>query len=362
MSAHRAWRMAAIGASVFAVGMLALIARTLNTAGVFSEVTPRFAGVCQSVPGAAGASDIAVDGPAGIAFVAAATRRPHASTARDGLYLVSLAHPERGAARLGGVPKDFHPRGISLYRAPDGGRTLLAVNVRAHGEPSVDIFDVGERSAADGAPHVVLTERASLRSSLFGAPVGIAAVGPDRFYLANARAKGTGFIDLLRRYVTPRDADIVYYDGTRARVVGTDLGDVGGLALSADRTKLYVTQLFDRDLRTYAVQPLSGNLVLKDTYPLPAGLAGIEVDANGALWIAGHPKLFAYARFLRDPDVPSPSEVFRVTVAGGMPDGASPVYVGLGGRIGAAGVAVNADGTILIGSALQPKLLACRPQ
>ena len=157
----------------------------------------------------------------------------------------------------------------------------------------------------------------------------------------------------------PADADIVYYDGTRARVVAKGLRDADGLAVSPDGGRLYVTQTLDRAIRTYDIQPLSRGLVFDEAYALPAGLARIDVDAHGDLWVAGHPRLFAYADFARDPARPSPSEIFKVTVANGRPAGFSAIYTGLGNRIGAADVGVSADGQILIGSAFESKLLDC---
>ena len=197
---RRALRMAAIGGSVIAVGALALVLRTLNTAGMFLDVTPDFAGTCQTVSGVGAGQDIAVDRQLGLAFVASAVRRPNASDARDGLYVVAVGHPELGAMRLSGVPRDFHPRGISLYRGADGALTLMAVNRRKAGGASVDIFDVTAGFANDGTPRVVLAERASLRSSLFFAPRDVVAVAADRFYLSNAPELGTGFADVLASY------------------------------------------------------------------------------------------------------------------------------------------------------------------
>lgn len=362
---RRGWRIAAIGGSVLAVGVLALVARTLNTAGLFSSVVPGFAGTCQTVRGVVGAEDIAVDRRTGLAFLSATDRwardagRP---APQDGLYVMALDHPELGVRKLAGTPGDFHPHGISLYRAPDGALTLMAVNHRTNGTSSIDIFAVHERPQTDDMPDAMLTETASVQSSLLVRPNDVVATGPDRFYATNSRTSTTQLGRMLELWLQVPRADVVYYDGQRMRVAATGLRFANGLVLSADGRKLYVAETLGRDIRTYDVQPLSKRLTLAGTFALPAGLDNLDLDAAGNLWVAGHPKLFAYAHYATHPADPSPSEVFRVTLKNGMPNAFTAVYAGLGKRIGAASVGVHADGQLLIGSVFDDHVLDCTPR
>lgn len=360
---RRAWQIAAIAGSVVAVGALALVVRTLNTAGVFSSVTPAFAGTCQAVHGVVGAEDIAVDRRDGLAFISASDRRPgHPDAGRDGLYIMLIGHPELGVTRLSGTPKDFHPLGIDLYRDAHGELTLMAVNRRHEGQPSIDIFDVAVTKGADGSASAKLSERTSIRSSEIFSPNDVLAVGRNRFYVTNDHMSRTAFGNLLETYLQLPRANIVYYNGAFPRVAANGLRYANGLARSADGTRLYVAETLGREIDTYDVQAVTGRLTLVDHYSLPAGLDNITRDAEGRLWVAGHPKLFAYANYAKHPNEPSPSEIFRVTTKNGLPSGFTRVYVGLGKRIGAASVGVYAGGQLLIGSVFDDKILDCTPR
>jgi len=358
---RRGWRIAAVAGGIVAVGALALAFRTLNTAGLFSDVAPSFAGSCQTIKGVVGAEDIAIDRQAGLAFISATDRRAPKDkpSAQDGLYVFPLAHPELGVTRLSGTPKDFHPHGISLYRAPGGALTLMAVNHRASGESSVDIFGVTETKTANGTAVVTLKERGSVRSSLIFSPNDVAAVGPDRFYVTNDHTSRTDLGRMLEIYLLLPRANVVYYNGEVPRLAADGLHYANGIALSHDGSKLYVAETLGRAVRTYDVQPVSGSLVLKNEYSLPAGLDNIDVDASGNLWVAGHPKLFAFLDYAKDPAKPSPSEIFKVTAVNGVPASSTAIYTGLGKRIGASSVGAYADGQLLIGSVFDPKFLDC---
>ena len=360
---RHAWRIAAIAGSVVAERALALVIRTLNTAGVFTSVTPGFSGACQTIHGIAGAEDIAADRRDGLAFISATDRRPgHPDGGRDGLYILQIAHPDLGVTRLTGTPKDFHPLGIGLYRGRDGALTLMAVNRRHSGKPSIDIFAVTVTKAPDGSISAKLMERASIASSEIVSPNDVAAVGPDRFYVTNDHMSRTHFGTILETYLLLPRANIVYYNGNFPVVAAGGLRYANGLALSADGTKLYATETLGREIDTYDIQPITGKLSLAGRYSLPAGLDNITRDAEGQLWVAGHPKLFAFANYARHPNAPSPSEIFRVTTLNGLPSDFTPVYVGLGKRIGAASVGVYAGGQLLIGSVFDDKILACTPR
>ena len=97
--------------------------------GVFSSVKTGFFGSCKVVGNLPGVQDAEAAG--GMVFLSVGSARGPA--AADGIYALPLAG---GAPRkLAGAPADFHPRGIGLYRTPDGkGLFLMAVNRRRSGE------------------------------------------------------------------------------------------------------------------------------------------------------------------------------------------------------------------------------------
>ena len=112
----RAWRMTAI---MLVLGLVFFIGRILWANGLFSSVQTGFFGSCRALSSLPGVTDIEIAG--GTAFVAVANARGLSSA--DGIYTLPLSGGR--LTRLSGTPRDFHPRGIALYRVPDGSAVLL---------------------------------------------------------------------------------------------------------------------------------------------------------------------------------------------------------------------------------------------
>ena len=343
-------RAASILSVVLLIGALALVLRTLSAGGSFAEVRPGYTGRCVLAAKLA-VRDIAVDARTGLAFLAVAAPEP---AAEDGLYLVDPAHPTAPPTRLAGVPPGFHPKALALWRDAKGPLVLFAASPGPH-SGAVDIFSVHL-----GA-HPRLSETAEIGSSLFAHVRALAALDANRFYAVTAPRVAGDFLSLLRSYVTPAKGRIIFYDGQIPHIVAKGLRAPRGLALAADGSRLYVGLAISRVLESYTVEPFMGNLTLASRYPLPLAPGAITLYGRRALLIAGDPKLFARARFEHDPSHPSPSAVVRVELSGGLPQRVSQLYADLGHPIAAAGVAVQAGGHLLIGSALGRRLLNCKP-
>jgi hypothetical protein len=342
-----------------AVTFVAMIVRWLNAGGAFTEVKPGFAGSCTVIASASGPGAIAIDTDDRLAFVATADRRALAkatASPRDGLYSFALANPEAGLKKVAGTPKDFHPRSISLYRAPGGGLTLMAINVPPTGEPSVAIFDV---TVNDAIP--ALKERSAISSGFLVRPAGIAAVGPDRFYVTNSSTSVTGFGRFLETYALMPRANVLYFDGNLFRTVADDLSDAQGIFVSGDGAHVFVSSKEGRALYAFARGPLSGQLSPEGSLSIDAGLDGIGSDARGGLLVAGTPRPFDEERYRNDPaGHRAPSQVFAVTLRNGIPNSADALYTNKGDEISDAGTATaSANGHVFIGSALDKKILDC---
>ncbi len=209
---------AAISAgSVVLVGLLAVGFRTLNAYGVFTDVTPGFAGSCTAIAGVRGPEDIVIDAPSGLAFISAMDRRAFAAgkpSPQDGLFL--LRPSATAVSKLSGAPKDFHPHGISLVRDANGRLTLLAINHRADGSNSIEVFDVVTDSSA-----VSLRQTGSITSGQLVSPNAIAAVDGDHFYVVNDHGSSTAFGRTLEDLLLLPRADLLYFDGMVFHVVAS---------------------------------------------------------------------------------------------------------------------------------------------
>jgi arylesterase/paraoxonase len=348
-------RIAITTGAILIVGAAALTARTLIMGGMFADVTPGFSGTCKALNGITGAEDIAVDRQSGLVFLSASDRRANPPSSADGIYALSLAHPESGIVRLAGAPPDFHPHGISLFRAADGSLTLMAVNHLSTGGSAIDIFDV---SIGNGAAK--LSETGDIESDKLISPNDVAAVGKQQFYVTNDHGSHTQMGVTIENYLMLPRADVLYFDGMVFREVANDLVFANGIALSPDGSHLYVAETTARRLQTYARDAFSGRLTPENTLALPSGPDNIDVDLKGDLWVATHTKLFGVLTYAKDPSKPSPSEIYRVDVDKSIPQSVTPVYANLGQEIGAASVGTSADGHLFIGSIFDPKILDCR--
>ena len=352
MSLRPGTRAAITAVAVTVVIAIGLAIRSLIAFGVFDAVTPAYAGSCHEIRGVAGAQDIVIDEKLGVAFVSTSDvraglgeKRPNA----DGIYLLELEGPTR-LSKLPGAPVEFHPRGISLYRAPDGTLTLFAINHRSDGTSSIDTFEVRRQGNEIG-----LHEVGSIEGGELVSPSAIAAVDRDRFYVANDHTSRTAFGRMLDDWLILPRANVVYFDGLVFRTVAVRLNAPSGLVLSPNGRFLYVSETFNRRLDSYARRDLSGDLDPLNMLSIPANLGELRFDSTGNIWVAGDRAL----AMMTDRSRSAPSEIFRVSLSDGISQSASLVYADLGQGIGGASVAAVIGRRMLIGSPLDDKILDC---
>lgn len=338
-------------AAVLVIAVFYATWRMLDSHGVFTTVTEGDDfGACRMVKSPTGPEDIVFDG--NLAIVSAMDRAEGKAAASDGLYLYDPAKPDAGLTKLPGTSADFHPHGISLYRAPDGSRTLYAINHRRNGTSTIDIFQL------DGSPPV-LKEIGAIESGLLVSPNAIAAVDDQRFYVVNDHIGKTAISRWLDdTFALPR-SDVLYFDGSKFLEVAKQLNFPNGAVLSADGSHLYVTEAYARQLATFERNPFSGQLTQVNTLAIPSNLDNLRLGPGGDLWIGSHPNAYAMAAYRADPKKSAPSVIYRVTLKDGIPQAAVPVYSNLGEEISGASVGAVANGHLLIGSAYGEKILDC---
>jgi arylesterase / paraoxonase len=349
-------RIAVVVIAIVVVGLAGLVGRTLTMAGMFDTVTP-LPRQCRALAGVVGAEDMEADRAHGLLFVSATDRRATSAkpSTTDGLYTLSLADPGAGFTKLAGAPHVFHPHGIGLFHGADGSLTLMVVNHLSPTEHAIDIFDV---KVANGI--ATMTQTGDIESDKLISPNDVLAVGKSQFYVTNDHGSRSDLGKTLENYLMLPRADVLYFDGSVFREVASHLVFANGIAASPDGAHVYVAESTARRVETFGRDLFSGGLALQNTFEMPSGPDNIDVDPQGNLWVAAHPKMFALVAYATDPSKPSPSEVFGLPVAGGIPQSARPVYVDLGRQIGAASVAVPVDRDLFIGSIFDPKILDCR--
>lgn len=334
--------------------------RWSTAAGVFTSFDAKAPVICKPILGIEGPEDFEVDAAHDAIIVSSTNRRAPKDKPdpRDGLYILKLSAPEAPAVKLAGVPKDFHPHGISLYRAPGGEETLMAINHHANGLNSVEIFGLSYEGGA-----AKLTAKASIAGGLLVSPNDIFAVGPDRFYVTNDHVTTTALGRFAENDLIWPHADMLYFNGTNFRISVQRMAFPNGVYVTPDGSHLYVTLSSERRLVAFSREPFFGSLKEIGSLSIPSRLDNITADAQGRLIVAGHHSLLADRRFRADPAKPSPSEVFRVTLdKDGIPTGYETIFANDGGLIGASSAAAMIGQRLLISSVLDAKLLDCRAE
>ena len=327
-----------------------------------------------------GIEDIAIDERAGVAYLSVYDRRDSPS-ALDGIYALPIAPlPPRTSLRAAarpmttafGAANDFRPHGIDLFVTQDGRRTLFVVN---HGRirvgkdledgHSVEIFDLSLGAFLHRGP------LGTVRDPLIASPNDVAAAGRAEFYVTNDHGAGGRLARTAEDLFRMRRGTVVHYDGAkpqgaRLRTVARALLYPNGIALSADRRTLYVAATREAAVYAFDVRPdrpAKPQATPDRTIALKFGPDNLAWDRRGRLLVAGHPDLARFTIYALTGDLrigvrTAPSEVARLDLAA-TPVRIEPLYRDDGGQISGASVAAATNGTLLVGSVYDDRIVVC---
>ena len=331
------------------VALASAAARGIWSNGVFSSAQTGFLGSCKALAAVPGVQDM--ESANGMAFMSVASARGPGP--EDGIYALPLAGG--GLRKLSGGPRDFHPRGLGLYRTPDGkGLFLMAVNRRSTGKFSIDSFEVTNPGTAPA-----LVAQGTIEGGMLINPQDVAVAGPGSFYVANGTAGKNPLLHIPQTYGILPGGNILYFNGMFFSQAADGLYGTRSLVLTQGGTHLVVGGLLSRSLTTFTRQPFTGTLTEAGTLTLPAGPERLSVDGQGEVWLGGHANLMDWRAFNADPAKRAPSQVFGVSLSGGMPQEAVQVYGNDGHEIAGASIAISLGKRLLIGSSLDNRLLDC---
>ena len=344
----RAW----IAASIVLLVLGLSVASFVRDAGLLRRLEPHSAGRCTVVTGLVGAEDLSIDQDTGIAYISAYDRRASGAgrPVAGALYAYDLTASRPQLVNL--TPHagpDFLPHGLSLYRAPDGSKTLFVIN-HGNGEHSIEIFDVRDDA---------LSHRATIRGDALVSPNDVVGVGPRAFYVTNDHANVRGFMRTLEDYLRLRLSAVYYYDGQEFTRVISGVGGANGINVTPDARTLYLAAASESSLHVYDRDISSGRLTERTRVALEGFPDNVELMKNGDLLVGIHSKVLQLVEHMRSPAALAPSHIVRLS-----PDGASyrveTIYLDLGEQISGASVAAAYGDRLLIGSIFEPHILDCR--
>jgi arylesterase / paraoxonase len=339
--------------------------RAATRGGEFTTLAYRFDGTCQTVGAMPGAEDMALDRASGQLFISSDDRRATlAGTPKRGaIYALPFASLETISARVdrtGGVPAAFHPHGLSLYVGPDGARTLFVVNhpqtPAAGAASTVEIYDV----AADGS----LTHRRTAALTPGARPNDVLGVGRDAFYVTNETTATRGSAGELMGAILDNDRSggVWYYDASDGRAVASGFAFANSLALTPDGATIYATDSFGRRVHVFGRNAATGALNERNSIFVGTGVDNLDIEPDGRIWIAAHPKLYTFAlgHARASNPTPAPSQVIILEPdASGTGGKGDQVLLTDGSAFSAASVAIRDGGRMVLGSVFEPGVAVC---
>lgn len=345
------------GGALITLALAILGIDLLRLGGVFRSLEPAFAGVCRPVPLGGSSEDLQLDRKRGLAYLSYLDRDSVArgEPVNGTVMLLDLNQPEPAPrAAMTFDPPDFRPHGLSLLASGPGPARLFAISHLPDGRHVVEIAEEG--------PSGGFFPKETVRDPAFIHPNAIAATGPRAFYLANDTTAFGQWAELKQTLFGSGSATLVYFDGTQARVEATGLDFIAGLALSPDASRLYVAEALAQALRIYRRDARSGKLSLEEVVALRTAPDNLNVDDEGVVWIAAHPKLLRFVSHVRDPSQRAPTQVLRFDPRRSGDARLTELYLNGGDEISAGSVAARWRDEFLIGALFDKKVLICKPK
>jgi arylesterase/paraoxonase len=345
-------RVAAFWATALLVPLAAGVLDLVMDAGAMRRPAPRPA-TCRRVEGVLGAEDMVFDAASRRVYIARSDWRGlRAGRPAEGGLQVWDLDAARGPVTLEtDLVGPLNAHGLDLARGPDGALRLFVVNHPTATTSRVEIFAVTGPARARHVETVASPAMISLND--------VAAVDERRFYATNdAGTRPDEPLRTLETFGRLPWASVLWFDGRRVEVAATGLVYANGIALSADRRVVFVTETTGQRLRAFDRDRETGHLAPRADLGIPSALDNVSVAPSGRLWIASHPRSLDFLAHARDASRLSPSQVFVVDPARRR---ATEVWNDDGRLLSGSSVALPVGaGRVLIGSVFERHILDCR--
>jgi arylesterase / paraoxonase len=307
---------------------------------------------CRAIPGFVGPEDLIPDHEGGRFFVASlhpktapvmaeATATP---TTAGGVWMYRPGRAPRRMTIEGGPEIAGH--GLGYWKDPSGEARLFAVNHGDNGE-SVEVLRIeGDR----------LVHLRSITSPAFINLNDVAPIGLDKFYVTNDHGKPRGIGQRIEDFTFQRNANLLYWDGSAAKVVLEGLGFANGTSFDGER--LYVAESTGAKILVLGISP-DGAVTRQNELALGPGFDNLTILGPGHFLAATHPSAFLFLRHAGDHAQPAPSQIWEITLDGEKLAKAERILEDDGQLYSAASVAARLGGNLYLGAVFARSLFEC---
>lgn len=337
-----------------AAALIYAVVSTLHVAGAFKSIDPHRQGTIETVyRGIYGPEDMDLDEQTGRLYISSSDRwrNMQGINTDDGIWVLDVDSSSLPRRMPVVFKNEFHPHGISFVRG-NSGAYLFVVNHNPQGN-FVELFSIRNDS---------LLHQKSFSDPSLCCPNDVVGVTPEQFYVTNDHGSRKGFKRTLEDYARLPFSSLLYYNGTQFATACDGLRYGNGVNISNDGNKLYLATTTGRNLLTFDRNPSTGELTQVGKLALKTGVDNIDVDNEGNLWIAAHPKLLAFVGHAKDSTKHSPSQVLRLIPQPDNSYSVTEVMLDDGSQLSGSSVAVRYKDQLFVGGVFQPRILRIKLQ
>lgn len=258
-------------------------------------------------------------------------------------------------------PGALQPHGVDLWWSPEGERLFVVNHPGGSALPgasgqgdqkqrhTVEIFDV--------APEGTLTHLETVEHEAMHSPNDVAAVGPESFYVTNDHGYPSGFMRTVEEYLRLPAGNVLYVDSSGAREVYSGTLYANGIQNAPNSNRIYLAESTRKSVTWFERDPETNDLEFISRHETDTAVDNLDVDADGRVWLAGHPKMFTFLAHAKDPkNVRAPSHVIVLEPSkSGWKD--ETVYLSNGDPLSSSATALVVGDSVVVGSVFDPRLL-----
>lgn len=240
----------------------------------------------------------------------------------------------------------FAPHGISMIKM-DSLYLLKVINHTSEGH-SIEVFEFWD---PDSLVHVNTLSDPSMI-----APNDLVQIDAERFYFTNDKINEGGFGQFKEEFLGIGYSNVIYFDGESYREVSSGIAFANGINYLKEKQLMLIASSRGFQTHVFSMEK-NGDLKVTEVIDCNMGVDNIMIDENQDAWLAGHPNLMIYPEYAQRKREISPSEVVKLSFDQAGKASTRSVLVNEGQLISGSTVACPFNGMLLIGSALDDKLV-----